>query len=104
MRCVMEYTFSTLRSGESVIKIKNGCGKVLSGFQSFTKEYDDCFITDNFEILDLIKSEEGIDGEPYTWYTIKGHERIIDKTAKIAMQNKANIDYIAMMADIDIEV
>ena len=98
----MKYTFGVLNNGEPFVRIKAESPCVLSSYQSFVTEYDDAVITDEFTIERLIESKED-NGFYYYWYKIKDHTRTIDKAIKIAMQNRANIDYIAMMADIDID-
>ena len=52
------------------------------------------------------RSSEDPAGNCYDWYEIDHHNRIIDRTAPLAereAQNRADIDYIAMEAGIELE-
>lgn len=77
----------------------------LQGFQDVVREYDDTTITDSFLVTEHVGSETDGEGNCYDWYTIDKHFRTIDKTKKIAeqtTQNSADLEYIAMMAGIDL--
>lgn len=78
----------------------------LEGFVSCVRTTDIDETTDRFRIIDKFHSTEGIDGKCYDFYTIDSHNTIIDYTKPVkqkAEQNAADIQYVAMMADIPME-
>lgn len=97
----MNYTIKKLRNGDECLCAIN-C-EPLSGDQVFTKEFHDAIITDSFTIDKLDREQLNVNGDKYAWYIIKNHTKIIDKATIIARQNKANVDYLAMMTGIDLD-
>lgn len=75
----------------------------MSGFHEIERPYDDQTITDRFRIKKFIGSKTDGEGNVYDWYEIDQHYRYTDKTVKAKADLQAQIDYIAMMTDVDIE-
>lgn len=97
----MEYTIKKLKNGLDCLCVINS--ERLSGDQVFTKEYSDMIITDSFTIESFDHEEININGDIYDWYIIKNRTKIIDRATLLAKQNKADVDYLAMMTGIDID-
>ena len=101
----MEYVFGTEGKIE-VLKTKGSGHTDLTGFHQVVQEFSNATITDNFRVVRKIRSLEDSAGACYDWYEIDHHNRIIDRTAPLAereAQNRADIDYIAMEAGIELE-
>lgn len=93
----MDYIF-----GQDTLKTVGDSHSGLSGFCSIIREYPDQNITDNFTVVDKIKSDEDSEGKCYDWYLIKEHYRYTDKTKVIEQKAQENDDAlfdIAALAD-----
>ena len=100
----MEYVFGTKGEME-VLKVKGDAHTDLTGFQQVERVYPDQTITDTFRVVRKLGSQEDAAGLCYDWYEIDRHYRTIDKTGPVAereARNSANIDYISMMAGIEL--
>ena len=76
----------------------------LNQFYTVSRTYSDSIITDTFYTEQLLNEAEDISGY-YKWYRISSHSRIIDKSPyieKIRDEFSANLDYLSMMAGIEI--
>lgn len=100
----MEYVFDP--EGEvEVLKTKGTEHTDLTGTQQIVQTYHDQTVTDNFRVVRKLGSQEDAAGLCYDWYEIDRHYRTIDKTGPVAereARNSANIDYISMMAGIEL--
>lgn len=78
----MEYIFGTVfRNGKEYLNVKTigDMHSDLKGICHVERNYPDCTITDDFEILEKYKEAELPDGRKFDWYTITNHSRYIDK-------------------------
>ena len=97
----MNYIFGN--KGEiEVLKTKGDSHTNLTGYHSIEQIYPDQTITDNFHVVRKIDSKEDIEGNCYDWYEIDRHYRTQDKATPLIEKINANIDYISMMADIEL--
>lgn len=100
----MEYVFGT--EGEiEVLKTKGDTHTDLTGYQQVVQEFPCEKITDNFRVVRKNGSSEDGEGNCYDWYEIDRHYREIDRTPPILEaldRGAANIDYLSMMAGIDL--
>lgn len=97
----MEYVFG-IQGKIEVLKTKGEAHTDLAGFQQIERVYSDQNIIDNFRVVQKIKSSEDSDGNCYDWYEIDRHYRERDKTQAMMDKFSAKIDYISMMAEIEI--
>lgn len=100
----MEYVFGTQGSKET-LRTKGGEHSSLTGWQHIEQEYPNQTISDSFYVVRKMASREDSEGNMYDWYEIQSHYRVIDNTApaeKLGKLNSANIDYLSMMAGIDL--
>lgn len=104
----MEYVYGTsTRSGQVCKNLKTVGQKHsdLSGYVSTVREFaDGTKINDHCRIVEKYASKEA-DGLCYDWYRITDHYRETDTTAKAqaaADKLTANLDYLSMMAGVDI--
>ncbi len=65
-------------------------------------KYPDQTVTDCFRIKERYRQDVDDEGNCYDWYEIDHHYRFTDKATAQSMELQAQIDYIAMMADIDL--
>lgn len=102
----MDYVFGRNDlTGTETLMTKGAEHTNLSGFVDTVREYDDSTITDSFLVTAHTGSSEDAEGNCYDWYEIDKHSRTIDKTKLVkaqTAQNTANIDYLSMMAGIDL--
>lgn len=101
----MEYIFGTVRRyGKPVETVKTVGDKHsdLSGRVTVKREYPDRIIEDSFTIVDKYESKES-NGKCYDWYFIESHYRDTDRFMPQKEDIDSKIDYIAMMADIEME-
>lgn len=99
-----EYIFGTNGNAET-LRVKGPAHTDLTGFQQVVREYPDQTITDSFRVVRKLKSDEDQAGNCYDWYEIDRHYRMQDKTGPVVQaeqRNSANIDYLSMMAGIDL--
>lgn len=99
-----EYLFGTNGNVET-LRVKGPSHTSLTGFQQVVREYPDQTITDSFRVVRKLKSDEDQAGSCYDWYEIDRHYRMVDKTGPVVQaeqRNSANIDYLSMMAGIDL--
>lgn len=78
----MEYVFgSRERHGvvEDILKTKGDKHSNLSGSAEVERQYEDCIITDVFNIVRKYQSKKDKAGNCYDWYIIDNHFRYIDK-------------------------
>lgn len=100
----MDYTFGTQGHME-VLRTKGGHHTHLTGFQQTVQDYSSEKITDRYRVVRKLKTAEDGAGSCYDWYEIDRHYREIDRTKPLQdahNKNVANIDYISMMAGIDL--
>jgi hypothetical protein len=71
----------------------------LTGGVSITRKYADSHITDNFDVLEKYRSEEGADGRCYDWYVIDHHSRYEDRFTPgiVATEQEITAQDIAIM-------
>ena len=100
----MEYVFGTQKNLE-VLKTKGDEHTNLTGYQQVVRTFPGETIIDNFRVVRKTKREEDSAGNCYDWYIIDRHYRQIDHSKSLeeaSNKNAANIDYISMMAGIDL--
>lgn len=88
-----------------IVKVKSTAGTNLTGWQQYVRETDVDKTTHNFRVSRKYHSEVGIDGQHYDFYEIDRHNTTVDTTKQVRGQqgqDRANLDYIAMMTDIDL--
>ena len=106
----MDYLFTNRGSSEILKTV--GENKLLSGWQTVVKEYPDSIITDKFLVVCHLDAKADSDGKEYHWYEVTSHTRMIDRTPAVKQemerkdqeikQNTADIQYIAMMSDMEV--
>ena len=99
-----EYVFGTNGNAQT-LKMKGPFHSNLVGFLQLERKYPDQIITDHFRVVRKLKSDEDQDGNCYDCYEIDRHYRTTDKTGPLVQaeqRNSANIDYLSMMAGIDL--
>lgn len=77
---------------------------IAPGLHSVVEEYPDSIVTHEFRITEQFK-EDVSGGIYYKWYLLGSHSRTIDRSpvaVRMAEQNAANLDYLSMMAGIDL--
>lgn len=79
----MDYIF-----GQNTVKTVGDSHSDLQGFCSIMREYPDQNITDNFTVVEKVKSDEDSEGKCYDWYTIAEHYRYVDRTKTIEQPYK----------------
>lgn len=100
----MEYVFGTKGHLET-LQTKGRTHTDLSGYQQTVRDYDGETITDNYRILQKVKSDEDSAGNCYDWYVIDRHYRLVDRTKTLEEANRKNaamIDYIGMMLGVEL--
>lgn len=100
----MEYVFGTL-DGKEVVSTKGDSHSNLNGFCEIEREYPESTITDRFRVVRRQWTAEDSIGNCYDRYEIDSHYRIIDRskyTDKQVEQVRADMDFIAMMTDVDL--
>lgn len=100
----MEYIFGT-NKGKELLRTKGDAHTDLTGQQETVREFPGENITDRYRIVRKIDSQEDPAGNCYDWYEIDGHFREIDRSPAVLAElqrNAANIDYVAMMAGVDL--
>lgn len=100
----MEYIFGT-KGRIEVLKTKGDAHTDLIGYQETIRSYPNEVITDHYRIVRKLESSEDQDNNCYDWYEIDHHYREVNRS-KILKEandrNSANIDYISMMAGIEL--
>lgn len=103
------YSFGTMTiMGEDcqVVRVKSKEPVELpAGYNTIVEEYPDMIVTHDFKVTGCIAEETDADGNFYKWFTIVEHSRVIDRSpaaVHMAEQNAANLDYVCMMAGIDL--
>ena len=74
----MDYIF-----GQNTVKTVGDSHSDLQGFCSIMREYPDQNITDNFTVVEKVKSDEDSEGKCYDWYTIAEHYRYVDRVKTV---------------------
>ena len=101
----MEYVFG-VRGQLEVLKTKGETHTDLTGYQQIERSFSGGeAITDNFRVVRRLESKTDPAGNCYDWYEIDRHYRVEDKSAQAAQANArtaANLDYLSMMAGIDL--
>lgn len=102
----MDYVFGTKKVGARECEILKTVGNRhsnLSGYVVIEREYPDRVIEDSFRVVRKYQSKRDSAGNIYDWYEIDNHYRDTDRFMPQKSDIQAQIDYIAMMADIDPE-
>ena len=76
----------------------------MSGFQTVERKYPDMTVTDTFRVVEKYKSDEDGEGNCYDWYEIDRHSRDTDRFLPQKDEIQAQIDYLAMMTGVEMEV
>lgn len=100
----MEYVFGT-NNGTEILRTKGNAHTDLTGQQETVREFPGETITDRYQVVRKIDSQKDPAGSCYDWYEIDRHFREIDKSPAVLTalsRNAANIDYVAMMAGVDL--
>lgn len=93
----MDYIF-----GQNTVKTVGDFHSDLQGFCSIMREYPDQNITDNFTVVEKVKSDEDSEGKCYDWYTIKDHYRYVEKIKIVypmIQENSEGLFDVAALAD-----
>lgn len=101
----MEYVFGTVRKGgvnREFVRTKGKERTELRGRVSVERRYADRFVTDTFDVVEKYNTAPDEDGNHYNWYFIANHSRDTDMFTPQKEALQAQIDYIAMMADVDL--
>lgn len=103
----MEYIFGTVQRYDGVereiLKTKDIEHTNLIGRQITERDFSDRHITETFEIQEKYFSAEDAEGNCYDWYYITNHNRDTDRYEPQKDKIQSQIDYIAMMADIELD-
>lgn len=100
----MEYIFGT-NNGMEILRTKGDTHTDLTGYQETVREFPGETITDRYRIVRKINSQEDAGGSCYDWYQIDQHFREIDRSPAVLAEidrNAAKIDYLAMMAGVEL--
>ena len=109
----MEYVFGTKKTRDGEVETLKTIGEKhssLSGRVTISRQYDDKSIDDVFTVIRKYASNEDAE-KCYDYYEIKDHYRDSDRfTAKkqdtmdtALEKQRGDIDYIAMMSDIELD-
>ena len=99
-----QYSYGT-RGKSETLRTKSDAHTNLRGWQTVEQKYPAQNITDRFYVERKYDTREDEEGNCYDWYVISGHYRVVDNTPLLQQESdktNANLDYIAMMADIDL--
>ena len=102
----MEYVFGTEKKGGREFEYLKTVGNHHTHFTGRTvieRKYPDRTINDTFFALEKYRTREDMEGKCYDWYEISGHFRDTDRFMPQKQDIQAQIDYIAMMTDVDLE-
>lgn len=118
----MEYLFGALRVNNEMrqtMRIRTEQGETEPTYddgQYYThvESYPDVTLTHSFKVEKLWQTYDSPDNSKYTWYVLSEYNRNIDRSPAAQAgvnqnktginRNSANIDYVAMMADINIPI
>lgn len=116
----MDYLFGTLRVDNEMrhtVRIKTAPDETApvyepGSYHTHVESYPDVTITDSYKVERQWHAETDSSGNRYVWYVLSEYSRNIDRSPAVQMgvdenrgginRNSANIDYVAMMADINI--
>lgn len=101
----MDYIFGTVRKYGKPVEIVKTVGEKhsdLKGRVTVKREYSDRVIEDTFTVTEKYESKES-GTKCYDWYFIEAHSRDTDRFMPQKEDIDSKIDYIAMMADIEME-
>lgn len=105
----MEYIFGTktkFGNEKPILKTKGTKEEGhtnLTGYQTVNREYADRYITDTFKVVEKYHTDEDTEGNCYDWYYIENPYRDTDMFTPQKENIQGQLDYIAMMADIDLD-
>lgn len=105
-----QYRFGNIKiQGEEcyVLRIKSSdlVERPIGVYQSITERSSEVEITHNFKIATIIKRDVDTENNHYVWYGLSEYVKNIDRSPgaiAVADQNAANIDYLSMMAGIEL--
>lgn len=113
----MDYLFGTMRISNEMrhtLRIKASASESLPTYEPGTyhnhiSSYPDVTLTDSYKVDSKLQESSDSEGNTYVWYVLSEYSRNIDRSNAVAMQatqyndeTNAKLDYVAMMADIDI--
>lgn len=101
----MELSFGTRKNGNQYCLVVSEKHTDWKDCIAIERPFNDCEIRDIFTVIKRYKTATDPEGRCYDWYEIKDHSQTIDKTKSVIPdieQNKADIAYIAIEADIDL--
>lgn len=113
----MDYLFGTMPiNGEQkhTMRIKAAASENLpqydnGSYYTHIQSYPDVTLTDSFKVDSQLQESTDSAGNTYVWYVLSEYNRNIDRSNAVANQatqyndeTNAKIDYVAMMADVDI--
>lgn len=95
---------SITRGGKTyeIVKTVGDTHSNLQGRVTAKESYPDMVVEDTFTVKEKYESKES-GGLCYDWYLITDHNRIIDRFTPQREDLESKLDYIAMMADIELE-
>lgn len=116
----MDYLFGTMKINNAIRRIlrtKAAPGEDTTEYEPgkyyvHSESYPDVTLTDNFKVDSKHLEKTDSEGNKYVWYILSEYSRNIDRSPSVQIgvnenksginRNSANIDYVAMMADINI--
>jgi hypothetical protein len=106
----MELSFRTIQKGEdleTVLRVKSETGTDFTGHTTVETTSSIIVTTDTFNVVKKTDSKVDSAGIFYDWYIVKDHYRsesrfTLDREEELKKQ-RSDIDYVALMADIDLE-
>lgn len=103
------YSFGTMKLlgvEKEVVRVKSDEPIQLStGYSAIVENYPDMIVTHNFYAQDCVAEDRDTEGNYYKWYLITEHSKNVDRSpaaVRLAKQNAANLEYVCMMADIEL--
>lgn len=100
-RCIDGIERHTLRT-----KTAGGpCNLTPGRFYTVTERYPDMTVEHTFRVEQVLKEDTDREGNAYRWYVLAEHSTATDRSPAallLGRQNAANLDYLSMMAGIDL--
>lgn len=105
-----QYSFGVMKlmgEEQQVLRVKSKDPITLTPgrYHTVTEEFPDMTVTHNFKVDYIVADDSDADGYVYKWFALKEHHTATDRSPKaiqLSEQNAANLDYVCMMAGIDL--
>lgn len=106
----MELCFATIRRGDELVetlRVKSKEKTNYSGHTTVETQSQTTQITDTFDVIKKTGGKVDEEGWFYDWYEITNHYRTENRFNKAREEDlrkqRSDIDFVAMMANIDLE-